>query len=81
MRTIASNIIWYVLAAGGGIFLTGAAHAQQLSMPEKEHVQTIVWIVETATFITAIAIALLVWKISARSKKSKGRKRPDEKNG
>jgi Mg2+ and Co2+ transporter CorA len=44
-----------------------------ISMPERERAQSIVWIVEIATFITAFAIALLVWKVSKRDKNEKNR--------
>jgi len=42
-----------------------------ISMPEREHAQTIVWIVEGVTFVTAFGIAILVWKISKKDRKTK----------
>jgi heme/copper-type cytochrome/quinol oxidase subunit 2 len=62
----------------GAALLTNKAQAQ-LNMPEREQVQTIVWIVESVTFVTAIAIALVIWKISTRSRKSRDRDRTDSK--
>ena len=45
-----------------------------ISMPERERAQSIVWIVEIATFITVLVIALLVWKVSKRDKNEKHHK-------
>lgn len=45
-----------------------------ISMPERERAQSIVWIVEIVTFITALAIALLVWKVSKRDRNKKNSK-------
>ena len=54
---------------GSGLF---AGNAQAvISMAERERAQSIVWIVEIVTFVTALAIGLLVWKVSKRDKKSR----------
>ena len=39
-----------------------------LAMPEREHVQTIVWVMEAVTFVTIAAIFWFVWRISMRAK-------------
>ncbi len=44
-------------------------------MEHMEHVQTIVWIIEGATFLTTGLIAWLVWRISQRARK---RSKPGE---
>jgi len=73
------NLILYLLALGCTVMPATSAHAQ-LNLQEREHVQTIVWIVEAATFATAIAIALFVWRISKRARKRKDRALPVDKN-
>jgi nitric oxide reductase large subunit len=48
------------------------------SMAEKEQTQTIVWIVEAASFIVIIAVSLFVWRISTRAtNKRKSEKKVD----
>lgn len=65
-----------LLAMSGTALLASTAQAQ-LDMPERENVQTIVWIVESVTFFTVIAVALLVWRISTRARKNKDRSRTE----
>lgn len=80
MQTILRCCASFLLALSGTAFLAGTAQAQ-LNMPEREHVQTVVWIGESLTFVTVIAVALLVWRISARSRKNKDRSRTDDRKG
>jgi len=40
-------------------------------MREMEHVQTIVWTVEIATFIVTVLIALVVWKVTRAAVRKK----------
>ena len=54
------------------LLVCGNAQAS-ISMSEREHAQTIVWIVEAVTFVTAIGIALLVWRVSKKDRKTKKR--------
>ena len=42
-----------------------------IAMPEREHVQTIVWIVEVVTFVTIAAVFWFVWRLSARAKQNR----------
>ena len=56
--------------------LTNNAHAL-IAMPEKEHVQAIVWIVEAATFVTIAAAFWFVWRISKRAKENRRRRQED----
>jgi hypothetical protein len=70
MKIIISSLIKNFLTVASTIFICGNAQAA-LSLPEREHAQTIVWIVEAVTFITAFGIALLVWRISKKDRKAK----------
>jgi hypothetical protein len=45
------------------------AASAKMSMQEKEHVQTLVWAVEFVTFITVLAIAVFIWRLSKRDGK------------
>ena len=42
-----------------------------IAMPEREHVQTIVWILEAVTFVTIAAIFWFVWRIGMRAKEKR----------
>jgi heme/copper-type cytochrome/quinol oxidase subunit 2 len=46
-----------------------------IAMPEREHVQTIVWVMEAVTFVTIAAIFWFVWRISMRAKENRKPKR------
>ena len=48
-----------------------------IAMPEREHVQTIVWIVEAVTFVTIAAVFWFVWRISMRAKENRKSKKED----
>lgn len=41
-----------------------------MAMQEREHVQTIVWVMEAVTFVTIVAIFWFVWRISKRAKEN-----------
>ena len=56
--------------------LTNNAQAL-IAMPEREHVQTIVWIVEAATFVTVAAAFWFVWRISKRAKENRKSRQED----
>lgn len=76
MKKTMSGLIFVLLSVGGTALLAGNAQAQ-INMPEREHVQTIVWAVEFVTFVTAMAIAWFVWRISKRDSKNKKSKQDD----
>ena len=42
-----------------------------IAMPEREHVQTIVWILEAVTVVTIAAVFWFVWRISMRAKENR----------
>lgn len=48
-----------------------------IAMPEREHVQTIVWVMEAVTFVTIAAIFWFVWRISKRAKENR---KPKQEN-
>lgn len=70
--TVSSLIILLVIS--GMALLAGNAKAE-ISMPERENVQTIVRVVEFVTFFTAVALAWIVWRISKRASKDKKSKK------
>lgn len=61
LKTITRNL----LVTAGMMPLMSQARTQ-LSMPEREHVQTIVWIMEAATFISALVIVWFLWRVIKR---------------
>ncbi|OIR05553.1 hypothetical protein GALL_122960 [mine drainage metagenome] len=48
-----------------------------IAMPEREHVQTIVWVTEVVTFVTIAAIFWFVWRISKRAKENRKSRQED----
>jgi hypothetical protein len=56
------------------------AHAQ-IGMPEREHIQTIVWAVEFVAFVSAMAIVWIVWRIGKRDSESRREKRDRSYDG
>jgi protein-S-isoprenylcysteine O-methyltransferase Ste14 len=70
MKTTRSGLIFVLLAVSGMALLVGNAKAE-ISMSERENVQTIVRVVEFVTFVAAMAIAWYVWRISKRAIKNK----------
>jgi hypothetical protein len=78
MKTTMNVLIFVLLAVGGMALLAGNANAR-VSMPEREHVQTMVWLGEFVTFVTAAAIAVFVWRISKRDSRNKKSKRDEAK--
>ncbi len=67
-RTARFAPAWFTLAWLA--LLACDAHAAK-SMAEKEQTQTIVWIVEAASFATIIAAFWFVWRISTRASNNK----------
>ncbi len=48
-----------------------------IAMPEREHVQTTVWIIEAVTFVTIAAVFWFVWRISMRAKENRKSRQED----
>jgi hypothetical protein len=63
-------LIFVSLTVIGMALLEGNANAQ-INIVEREHVQSIVWIFELVRFVTIIAIAWFVWRITKRDYKNK----------
>lgn len=74
MKTIKSNLLFSLLAIIGMALLVGNANAE-ISMSERETVQTIVWVIEIATFITAVAIGWFVMRMIKRDSKNRKSKK------
>lgn len=70
MKITMGSLFLVLLAVSGIAVLVGNADAK-VAMPERENVQTFVWVTEFITFITALAIAVFVWRISTRDSKNK----------
>jgi len=71
------NLVSGLFGLGGLVFLVSDASAK-LPMQEREHVQTIVRVVEFSTFITLLAIGLFVWRLSKRESKKRREKQNKE---
>jgi hypothetical protein len=76
MKGIVAGLNFVLLVAGGMVLLTGEVQAQ-LSLPEKEGVQTIVWVVELVTFLAILGIVLFIWRLS-RKDSERRKTRQDE---
>ncbi|MGB8518298.1 MAG: hypothetical protein WCD45_10480 [Gallionella sp.] len=59
------NFTRLLLMIFGALPLCAEARTQ-MAMPEREHVQTIVWIMEAATFTIIVVIFLLLWRFVKR---------------
>ena len=76
MKINMRGVISVLLGVGAMALLVGNANAT-VPMQEREHVQMIVRLVEFSTFVTAVIIAVFVWRVSKRSSKNKKSKRDD----
>jgi len=74
MKINKNSLFFVSFVASGTALLVGNAMAE-ISMSERENVQTIVRLVEFVTFFTVIAIAWYVWRISKREIKKKKSKK------
>jgi len=77
MKKIKWGVLVALFSAGGTMLLTGTANAR-LSMPEREHVQTVVIVIEFLSFIVAVAIAVFVWNFSKRDRKNRDSEHGDK---
>ena len=68
--TIMSGLIFVLLAVSVMALLVGNVKAE-INMQERENVQTIVWVFEFVTFITAMAIVWFVWRMIKRDSENK----------
>lgn len=72
------NLVVPVLC--GMAAVTGNAHAV-IDMPEREHIQTIVWAVEFVSFVTAMGIVWFIWRIGKRDSENRKAKRDRSDDG
>lgn len=77
MKGIGAGFNHILFAVGTMVLLQDDARAQ-LGMPQREGIQTVVWVVEFATFIVILAAVWFVWRISKKASENKkiGRDNP-----
>jgi integral membrane sensor domain MASE1 len=68
--TIMSGLIFVLLAVSVMALLVGNVKAE-INMQERENVQTIVWVFEFVTFVTAMAIVWFVLRMIKRDSENK----------
>jgi hypothetical protein len=68
------SLVMFVVA-----MLLSCDASAQMQLQEKEHVQAIVWGVELAAFVSAVVVAVLVWRVSKRDAKRNGRSQRNRK--
>lgn len=68
----------FILFAVGAMVLPQRDALAQLDMPQREGIQTVVWVVEFATFIVILAAVWFVWRIGKKASENKktGRDKP-----
>lgn len=76
MKTCLKNAVLVLFAVGGTAFLGGNAQAY-IEMPEREHVQALVWIMEAVTLVTIVTVFWFLWRIGKRAQA----KRNPERDG
>ena len=52
----------------------------QMAMPEREHVQTIVWIMEATTFVTVLVVVWFLRRLIKRDQASRKARQGDKSN-
>lgn len=70
MKINLKQTVHVLLAVSGMALLVGNAKAS-ITMPEREHVQTIVWIMEAVTFATIMAAFWFIWRIGKKSQENR----------
>jgi hypothetical protein len=70
MKGIVAGFNHILFAVVAMVSLQRDAHAQ-LGMPQRESIQTVVWVVEFATFIVILAAVWFVWRISKKASENK----------
>lgn len=61
----------HILSAVGAMILLQRDAQAQLGMPQRESIQTVVWVVELVTFIAILAAVWFVWRISKKASENK----------
>ncbi|BCK87096.1 hypothetical protein MIZ01_0866 [Sideroxyarcus emersonii] len=76
MKTCWKKAALVLFAVGGTMLLGGNAQAY-IDMPEREHVQTLVWIMEAVTLVTIVTVFWFLWRIGKRAQQSRNPKQDD----
>jgi hypothetical protein len=76
MKRMTAGLNFVLLVAGAMALLTGEVQAQ-LNLPEKEGVQTIVWVVELVTFLAILGIVLFIWRLSKKDSERRNNRQDD----
>ena len=76
MRRMVAGLYPALLAVGAMLLPECNARAQ-LDMPERESVQTVVWIVELTAFLLVLGIVWFVWRISRKESEKRKSERDD----
>ena len=73
---------WYfvVLTFCGMTAAMDNAHAV-INMPEREHIQTIVWAVELVAFVSTMGVVWFIWRIGKRDSESRKARRDRSYDG
>jgi hypothetical protein len=66
--------LFALLVFCGMAAVTDNAHAT-INMPEREHIQTIVWAVEFVAFVSTMGIIWFIWRVGKRDSDSRREKR------
>ena len=75
MKPVRRIFVAILIAAGAMALPLGTTQAGNLTMPEKEDVQAIVWTIEFLAIFTAVGVAWFIWRLSKRDQKNKNEKR------
>ncbi|NNM80207.1 MAG: hypothetical protein HKM01_07115 [Gallionella sp.] len=67
-----STFVIHALLVSGSALPMPAEARTQMAMPEREHVQTIVWIMEATTFVTVLVV---VWFLRRLIKRDQARRK------
>lgn len=76
MRKMVAGLYSALLAVAAMLLPECNAQAQ-LDMPERESVQTVVWIVELTAFLLVLGIVWFVWRISRKESEKRKAERKD----
>ena len=76
VKGISASLDFVLLVVGGMVLSAGDVQAQ-LNMPEREGVQTVVWVVELVTFLAILGIVLFIWRISKKDSANRNSRQDD----
>ncbi|OIR13787.1 hypothetical protein GALL_49220 [mine drainage metagenome] len=76
MKTGLEKAVRVLFAVGGTVLLGGNAQAY-IGMPEREHVQSLVWIMEAVTLVTIVTVFWFLWRIGKRAQEKRNPEQDD----